>query len=214
MIRSFPQRTSVPGRLSRLVTAATIDGRMGELIRSGDALFAFDADLNVLSWNAAAEELTGLAAAEAVGRPCWDVLGAVDEDGALVCHAGCSGARLAREGFPVPCRRLLVKTASGRKLVAVSTIVVDPEHGEPVILHLLRNGDAVEPPAEDPAVELTPRQREVLALLADGVPAKLIAQRLGIAEVTVRNHIQAILGELRCHSQLEAVAEARRRGAL
>jgi DNA-binding NarL/FixJ family response regulator len=42
----------------------------------------------------------------------------------------------------------------------------------------------------------------------------VIAQRLGIAQVTVRNHIQAILTELRCHSQLEAVAEARRRHLL
>jgi DNA-binding NarL/FixJ family response regulator len=52
----------------------------------------------------------------------------------------------------------------------------------------------------------------VLELLAQGLPAKLIAGRLGIAEVTTRNHIQAVLGALRCHSQLEAVAEARRRG--
>jgi DNA-binding NarL/FixJ family response regulator len=52
----------------------------------------------------------------------------------------------------------------------------------------------------------------VLELLVEGLPAKVIARRLGIAEVTVRNHIQAILRELRCHSQLEAVAEARRRG--
>ena len=188
---------------------------MGELIRSGDALFAFDSELNVLSWNGAAEELTGIVAQDAVGRPCWDVLGAVDEDGNVVCHPGCSGARLAREGFPVPCRKLFVRTSEGRKLVSVSTIVVDADGAEPVILHLLRNGDAAEirTGGEEP-LDLTPRQQEVLELLAEGVPAKVIARRLGIAEVTARNHIQAILSELHCHSQLEAVAEARRRGAV
>jgi DNA-binding NarL/FixJ family response regulator len=50
----------------------------------------------------------------------------------------------------------------------------------------------------------------VLGLLAEGVPAKVIAARLGLAEATVRNHIRAILFELGTHSQLEAVAKARR----
>ena len=60
------------------------------------------------------------------------------------------------------------------------------------------------------AVRLSPRQREVLLLLSDGVRAKQIAARLGLSEPTVRNHIRTILRKLGCHSQLEAVAEARR----
>jgi DNA-binding NarL/FixJ family response regulator len=62
----------------------------------------------------------------------------------------------------------------------------------------------------DGVAGLTPRQRQVLALLAEGVPAKVIAVRLGLAEPTVRNHIRAILRALGCHSQLEALARARR----
>ena len=54
----------------------------------------------------------------------------------------------------------------------------------------------------------------MLRLLADGVPAKVIATTLGIVETTARNHIQAILAELRCHSQLEAVARAKQLGLL
>jgi DNA-binding NarL/FixJ family response regulator len=50
----------------------------------------------------------------------------------------------------------------------------------------------------------------VLALLCEGVPAKAVAQRLGIRETTVRNHIHAILAQLGCHSQLEAIVRARR----
>ena len=60
------------------------------------------------------------------------------------------------------------------------------------------------------AVRLSPRQREVLVLLSEGVRAKQIAARLGLSEPTVRNHIRGILRKLDCHSQLEAVAEARR----
>jgi DNA-binding NarL/FixJ family response regulator len=50
----------------------------------------------------------------------------------------------------------------------------------------------------------------VLRLLAEGVPAKVIPGRLGLAEATVRNHIRAILAALETHSQLEAIAKARR----
>ena len=57
---------------------------------------------------------------------------------------------------------------------------------------------------------LTRREREVLELLADGHRAGAIADELGLSVLTVRNHIQAILRKLGCHSQLEAAALARR----
>ena len=60
-----------------------------------------------------------------------------------------------------------------------------------------------------PAELLSPRQREVLGLLADGVQARDIGVRLGLSEATVRNHIRALLRRLGCHSQLQAVARAR-----
>lgn len=185
---------------------------MAERFRSGDALFASAPDMTIVLWNAEAERLTGVPAAEALGRPCWDVLRGVDEAGALVCHPGCSGARLAREGWPVPCRRFLVRTEEGRKLVSAATVAVELDGADPVVLHVLHNGEVVAGNGAAEEVSLTRRQREVLELLAEGLPAKVIGRRLGIAEVTARNHIQAILVELRCHSQLEAVAEARRRG--
>ncbi|MCC6831997.1 MAG: helix-turn-helix transcriptional regulator [Thermoleophilia bacterium] len=55
---------------------------------------------------------------------------------------------------------------------------------------------------------LSRRQHEVLALLAEGVTARGIAALLDLAEPTVRNHIRAVLRKLDCHSQLEAVAVA------
>ena len=64
------------------------------------------------------------------------------------------------------------------------------------------------------AASLSRRQREVLELLANGIPAREIAVRLGLAETTVRNHIRHLLRKLGCHSQLEAVAVAYRLGLL
>jgi PAS domain S-box-containing protein len=184
-------------------------------VRSGDAVFTFDEELRILSWNAAAEELTGIPADEAVGRHCWEVLCGVDEQGAIVCHRGCSGARLLRQGWPLPAKELLIKTAGGRRRVMMSSIAIRNEGGPPLFIHLMRDG--VETPDQDSfgpeagAPKLTRRQLEVLRLLGEGEPAKVIARRLEIAEATVRNHIRMILLELGCHSQLEAVAEARRR---
>ena len=61
---------------------------------------------------------------------------------------------------------------------------------------------------------LSPRQRQVLALLADGLSPRVIALQLGLSLPTVRNHVAAVLHRLDCHSQLEAVAVAHRRGII
>jgi DNA-binding CsgD family transcriptional regulator len=181
--------------------------------RSGDALMAVGPDLRVDAWNDELEALTGIPAGDAIGRPCWEVLGGLDERGAVVCHRGCSAARLTREGRPVPSRRILIRTAESRRLVTMSTIAaVSAGHGA-VGVHIFRPTPETEPEKERNS-SLTPRQQEVIELIADGIPAKVIAVKLRIAEVTVRNHIRAILLELGCHSQLEALAEARRRRIL
>lgn len=69
------------------------------------------------------------------------------------------------------------------------------------------SGEAAEP-------SLTPRQHEVLALLAEGASTTEIASTLGLAEETVRNHVRQLLRRLGVHSRLAAVAYARRHGLL
>jgi two-component system nitrate/nitrite response regulator NarL len=76
-----------------------------------------------------------------------------------------------------------------------------------VFLHIMLPRDSRSPRRTD---LLTGRQLEILRLLAEGVPAKVVAIRLNLAEATVRNHIRAILVALGTHSQLEAIAQARR----
>ena len=181
-------------------------------VRSGDAVLAFDRDLTVRSWNHQAELLTGLPAESVVGRPCWEAMAALDEDGALVCHSGCSCARLAREGWPVPRKTLMVKSKSGtRRPLSVSTVCLKQDESE-LYLHVLEPSTPISLLQQPSRVGLTPRQLEVLSLVADGYSARQIARRLGLAEPTVRNHIRAILVELRVHSQLATVARARKLG--
>jgi two-component system nitrate/nitrite response regulator NarL len=63
-------------------------------------------------------------------------------------------------------------------------------------------------------VELTPREQEVLGLLAEGLSNKLIAARLGISEHTAKFHVNALLDKLGAETRTEAVVTAARRGLL
>jgi two-component system NarL family response regulator len=65
-----------------------------------------------------------------------------------------------------------------------------------------------------PAEELTPRELEVLRLLAEGKPNKLIGADLAITEVTVKSHVQSLFRKLNVLSRTEAIAVANRRGLL
>ena len=61
---------------------------------------------------------------------------------------------------------------------------------------------------------LTPRERDVLNLLAEGLPNKAIAKRLGVSEHTVKFHLNAVLGKLGARSRTAAVTKAVRAGLL
>ena len=65
-----------------------------------------------------------------------------------------------------------------------------------------------------PSEELTPRELEVLHLLAEGLPNKVIAQRLDISEHTVKFHVNTILSKLGAQSRTEAVTRATRLGLI
>jgi DNA-binding NarL/FixJ family response regulator len=63
------------------------------------------------------------------------------------------------------------------------------------------------------APELTPREREVLALLADGLPNKLIARRLDISEKTVKAHLTNIFHRIGVSDRTQAALWAQRHGS-
>jgi len=61
---------------------------------------------------------------------------------------------------------------------------------------------------------LTPREIEILELLAEGLPNKSIASRLGISDQTVKFHVAAISGKLGAANRTDAVRRAVRRGLI
>src|SRR2546426_3769148 len=64
------------------------------------------------------------------------------------------------------------------------------------------------------AEELTPREIQVLELLAEGLPNKAIADRLRISDQTVKFHVSSISGKLGAANRTDAVRRAVRRGLI
>ena len=90
-------------------------------------------------------------------------------------------------------------TASARGLVSI------PRHE---IASLLPHEERIEPATSAPTESLTPREQEVLQLMARGLTNRQIAKHLQISEHTVKFHAGAVLGKLNARSRAEAVARA------
>ena len=87
--------------------------------------------------------------------------------------------------------------ARGRMLITPRTIAT-----------LLAKRKAIDSQLES----LTVREKEVLRLLAEGLPSRGVAARLGISYTTVRTHIRSLGSKLGVHSKLEAIVKARELG--
>jgi DNA-binding CsgD family transcriptional regulator len=68
--------------------------------------------------------------------------------------------------------------------------------------------------AEPAETDLTPRERDVLTLIAEGASNKTIAKRLGISVHTAKFHVGSILDKLDATGRTDAVAHAARRGVI
>ncbi len=96
--------------------------------------------------------------------------------------------------------------AALRDIQAGRTVVAPELAG---VLARVVQGEAVEVERQDtPFSELTPRELEILCLLAEGQSNKVIARNLGISDGTVKLHVKAVLRKLNVHSRVEAAVMA------
>ena len=86
-------------------------------------------------------------------------------------------------------------------IVAGKTVVAPPL--TPVLVQFV-TGDLKSSQGKGLFDELTPRENEILELIAEGQGNKLIARNLGISEGTVKLHVKAVLRKLKVHSRVEA----------
>ena len=196
------------------------------LMDTGDGAFAVDGSGSILRWNQAAERTTGWKAGEVLGKRCHEVMNGRDPAGNLVCWPGCMVQTMARKGErPSSFDMVMTCRNGGRVYLNVSTILLRDEKGAyHAVVHLFRNvteGRGAEKRSRtsknpddgpDPFERLTPREREILDLIASGLSPHVIAHQLSISRATLRNHTQNILDKLGVHSKVAAVALAYRQG--
>lgn len=106
------------------------------------------------------------------------------------------------------------KEDSVERLLGVVQVVMRGELSLPAaiesqVLRLLLEDGAAQAPSRNPLARLTPRELEVLMLLAEGISRSEIAQRMHLSAHTIRSHLQNLMAKLGVHSTLEAVALAR-----
>lgn len=132
---------------------------------------------------------------------------------ALVVLAEDAGAAAAAELIRAGARAVLPRRASAPEIAAA----VDAAAAGLVVLHPDAL-DALAPPPRPAAAPsgqpLTPREVEVLEMLAEGLGNKEIAWRLEISEHTVKFHIASIFTKLNASSRTEAVTAGIRRGLI
>ncbi len=180
--------------------------------------------------NRKAERLLGMRAADWLGRPCHEAVAGRDEDGRAICKAGCRVACRAARGAPQPSIDARVGRGAGRTHWTRWTVIPledDSDAGAvraPWLVHTATDlgrsrecetymqrlaARSVALRETDPAFRpraLTPRESEVLGLLAEDRELGEIARDLGISKTTVRNHVQRLTAAIGAHSAHEAVA--------
>lgn len=198
--------------------------------RTSDAMVAIDPELNIIGWNEPATALLGYTADQALGTPCHEILSWRDRCGDAVCGESCQSIKIGKADEIIPTREVLGLSATGKTLwLSASTIVPPlglrsrcrvihlvrevslPPELERLLVERFQTWTPASLPPENSALEvLTPREREVLEHLTEGLDGAAIAAELFLSPATVRNHIQHILSKLGVHSRAEAVGLALR----
>ena len=196
-------------RLSRAGLAAVLDQQpglrvVGQIPGDGDASLLLDvrAQMDIYSpdvivWDISWETETALVN-----------LGFLPEDAPPVLALAATGNQAA-QARTADAQGILGRDSSPEALAAA---VMALSHGLKVTDPVLSVGPAPTAPASGSL--LTPREQDVLRLLAEGLPNKGVASRLEVSEHTVKFHVNSIMGKLNAQSRTEAVTLATRLGLL
>jgi two-component system, NarL family, response regulator len=127
----------------------------------------------------------------------------------VAVYTAAGDEQLVRDAFEAGARAVVLKDAPLTDLArALETIQAGERYLDPALVR-----DTLGTPKTDgPA--LTQREREVLALLADGLSHQQIGKKLSISSETVRTHVRKACERLGARTRTQAVATALRRGLL
>ncbi len=107
--------------------------------------------------------------------------------------------RLGDDGF-------IPKSLSGAAMVSALQLVLSGERFVPsVLVDTGGRSPGEDHGGDDPLSRLTPRERDILRLLREGLPNKVIASRLDVSEVTVKSHLGNVFRKLNVSNRLQAM---------
>jgi len=150
------------------------------------------------------------------GLELFGTLRAAAPEVPIVILSGENDPGTIKQALEAGARGFIPKTSSSQGMINALRLVFAGETYVPLTLLSGGGDDGGEPETGNINSDtgLTSRQLEVLKLLSQGLPNKLIAQRLDLSEGTVKLHVSAILRSLGTRNRTEAVREAGRRGIL
>ena len=124
------------------------------------------------------------------------------------------------EGLRAGARGYLLKDVSGQDLadavrtVAAGGALIEPSVARRVVAEFARMAPPVRQPDDGLAEPLSEREREILRLVAHGLTNREIADRLSLAQGTVKNYVTTILQKLGARDRTQAALRARELGVL
>jgi len=208
-------------------TPARFDDGVPEWVRHLDVpVWVSGPDRTLRYLNRHAERLLGIRWEDWKGSPCHRAVAGRTADGHPLCKAACRISCLATAGLPLPAVEAEVGPAGPRARWSRWTVIPipGPDGGSPWMVHTAtdmgrarQSEEYLRRVAERSAAlrevdvtfeprELTPRESEILDLLAADLELGEIARELEISHTTVRNHVQRLTAAIGAHSVQEAVA--------
>lgn len=207
---------------------------------TSDAAFVLNSETGVVAWNAGAEAFFGVPPTDALGQDCADLVGGCDENGP-VCSHHCRIKQALQEHRRVNNFDMQVNTPRGKIWCTACVLFAasdDLDHS--LLVHIILpykicmrtmpvadfnqawsrhergRGDALLTQQQNTAqsLYLSPRQQEILVLVADGLSSREIAKQVHTAPKTVENHLRAVYRRLNVHKRLDAIRYARRAGLI
>jgi PAS domain S-box-containing protein len=170
-----------------------------------------DVEGRFLHMNAAAERASGTSNADLLGRHFTALLPPEERE-----KVAAQFRRAVERGEPTDFETVFIDGSGHLRGVRAQHLPL--RSGDGIVGVLILAYEVGRPPSDpvrlNPQPRLTPRQREILDLIASGLSTSEIAKRLTLSTETVRNHVRNVLRELHVHTRLEAIAAARRIGLL
>jgi DNA-binding NarL/FixJ family response regulator len=135
---------------------------------------------------------------------------AKNSDLAVVLYTGDADADLLYEGLDSGARGYALKAGSMEELLAaLRQVAAGGSYVDPRLDRIL-----LSPRATARVPQLSPREREIMALMAEGMTAEAIGSQITVSVETVRTHVRNVIRKLQARNRVHAIAIALERGEI